>query len=185
MPFLTVTWPPPGMSRCAICFTRCESGPILLRAGVFSMGAPSSRDLSRFAHTVDQRGAQEESASELRILRLPAQLLVIAAADGRVLFHEQLLVADGLRLGVLHGDVAALAFVKIEQGLVPLAAPDAAEFLGEIERVMNAAVQPHAPDRAVHMRGITREDGAAFAELRRHALMHGVEVRANDVEGLR
>src|SRR5260221_5758705 len=129
MPFLTVTWPPPGMSRCAICFTRCESGPILLRAGVFSMGAPSSRDLSRFAHTVDQRGAQEESARELRILGLPAQLLVVAAADGRILFHEQLLVADGLRLGVLHGDAAELAVLKIQAPLRPLAEPDAAAFV--------------------------------------------------------
>src|SRR4051812_3150184 len=111
------------MSRWAICFTRFPSGPICLR-GAFSMRTLLSRDLRRFAHAVDERAAQQEGARELWIFGLPAQLLVIAPPDGRVLFHEQLLVADSLHLSVLDGDVAALALVQIEQRLVAFPAPD-------------------------------------------------------------
>src|SRR5215472_5139948 len=113
MPSFTVTWPPPGISTCAICLTRCASGPILLRVGVFSMG--SSLYPRGFADAVDQRRAQQKGARKLRILRLPLELLVIAAPDGRVLLHQELLVADRLSLGVLHGDMAALALVEIKQ----------------------------------------------------------------------
>src|SRR5262249_39628993 len=68
-----------------------------------------SRNLLRFAQALDQRGAQQKSARELGIFRGPAQLLVIPLAHRGVLFRQQPLVADCLRLRVLERDVAALA----------------------------------------------------------------------------
>ena len=50
---------------------------------------------------------------------------MIALAHGGVALGEQPLVADGLRLGVLHRDVPALPLVAVELGFVGFAAQDA------------------------------------------------------------
>src|SRR5713226_864371 len=81
----------------------CQSYPLLSSAG--------SRNLLGLAQALDQRRPQQERARELRVLRRTAQLVVILPAHRRVLFGQQPLVADGLRLRVLHGDVTALALV--------------------------------------------------------------------------
>src|SRR5436853_5777847 len=69
----------------------------------------SSRDRFRLAQAFDQRRAQEKGAREFWVLRSAAQLVVVLLAHGRVLLREHALVADGLGLGVLQRDMAALA----------------------------------------------------------------------------
>src|SRR5262249_56885848 len=95
-----------------------------------------SRDPLGLAQALDQRRAQEEGGAELGVLRGAAQLVVVLAAHGRVLFRQQALVADGLRLGVLQGDVPALALVAVEHVRIGLAAEDADELLRQVERIM-------------------------------------------------
>ena len=108
-------------------------------------------DLLGFAQAFDQRRAQQELARQRRVFGRAPQLVVVALAHGGVALLEQPLVADGLRLGVLHGDVAALALVAVELGFVDFAAQDAGQLVGEVEGVVHAAVEPHAADRAVHV----------------------------------
>ena len=93
-------------------------------------------------------------------------------------------VAHGLRLRMRHGDMAALALVAVEHAVVGLVARDGDELVGEIDRVVNARVHAHGADRAVHMGGIARQDGAADAEFLRHPLVHDVKIAADDVERL-
>src|SRR5262249_46514248 len=102
-----------------------------------------SWDGLRLAQAFDQRRAQQEGARELRILGGAAQLVVIARPHGGILLGQQLLVADGLRLRVLQRDVAALARVAVELILGEVAAQDADELVGKIERVVHAAVHAH------------------------------------------
>ena len=77
------------------------------------------------AHAVDERGAQQIGPGEIRVGRGAAELVMIAPAHGRVALLEKTAVADGLRLGVLHRDVAALALVAVELLLARIAAQDA------------------------------------------------------------
>ena len=56
------------------------------------------------------------------------------------------------------------------------------QLVGQIERVVDAAVHAHRADRAVHVGGIAGEDRAAGAELLRDALVHRIEIAADDLE---
>src|SRR5262245_16684950 len=144
----------------------------------------SSCDLLGFAQALDQGAAQQKGARTRGILRRAAQLVVVLLAHGRVLLSQEALVADGLRLRVLQGDVTALALVAVEQVLLSFPAQDLDQLLRQVEGVVNAAVHAHGADRAVHVRGVAGEDRTATAEFRRHALVHDVEVAADDVEVL-
>ena len=128
--------------RCSIGVTRS----VPLRAGFRT--APSAAGIRAPARVVG--GAP--------------QLVVVALAHGGIVFLQQPLVADGLRLGVLDGDMPALPRVAVEHVLVGFAAQDADQLVGQIERVVDAAVHAHAADRAVHMGGIAGENRAARAE---------------------
>src|SRR5262249_28037518 len=61
-------------------------------------------DALRLAEALDQRGAQQEGARELRIFRGSPQLVVVFLPHRRILLHQHALVADGLRLRVLDRD---------------------------------------------------------------------------------
>ena len=98
-----------------------------------------------------------------------------------VLFGQHALVADGLGLRVLERDVAPLALVAVEHLLTGLAPQDAHELVGEVERIVHAAVHPHGADRRVHVRGIARQDRAPDAEFLGHALVHDVEIAAANI----
>src|SRR5258705_63843 len=82
----------------------------------------------------------------------------------------------GLRLRVLHGDLAALALVAVEQVVAGLLAQNRDQLVRQVERIMHAAVHSHGADRAVHMRRVSCEDRASRAELARDPLVHHVEV---------
>src|SRR5579883_803436 len=103
-----------------------------------------SRDLLGLAQALDERSAQEKFSRQLRIFRRAAKLVVIASAHLRIAFFQQALVADRLRLGVLHRNMAALPFVAVKLALLSLASEDADELVGEIECIVHAAVEPHA-----------------------------------------
>src|SRR5262245_59961879 len=154
----------------------CGRHPSNLRA--------SSCDPLGFAQALDPGGAQQKGARERGVLRGAAQLVVVLLAHGRVLFGQEALVADGLRLRVLHGDVTALALVALEHVVRGFPAQDLDQLVRQVEGVVNAAVHAHGADRAVLVRGVAGEDRAATAEFRRHALVHDVEVAADDVEVL-
>ena len=82
---------------------------------------------------------------------------------------------------VLERDVAALALVAVEHVVVGLAAEDLDQLVGEVERVVHAAVHAHGADRRVHMRGVAGEDRAARAELGRDPLVHRVDIAADNL----
>ncbi len=107
---------------------------------------------------------------------------MIALSDNGVTLFQQTLVAHGLRLGVLHGDVAALTVIAIELRLLRFAQQDPRQLVREVEGVVHAAVEAHASDRTVHMRGVAQEQHAADAERLRHPLVHGIEITAADLE---
>src|SRR5207249_10290083 len=77
-------------------------------------------------------------------------------------------------------DLTSLPVIAIEQAFVCFLAQYAHQFFGEIERVMNAAVEAHSTDRAVHMCGIARQYDPADPECLGDALMHRVEIKAAD-----
>src|SRR5262245_16856148 len=91
---------------------------------------PQSCNPLGFAQALDQGAAQQERARELGVFRGPAQLIVVALAHCGVLFRQQTLVADGLRLRVLQGDVPALALVAVEHLLPDFPPQDLGELLG-------------------------------------------------------
>src|SRR5262249_54316288 len=143
-----------------------------------------SRNLLRFAQALDQRGAQQKSARELGIFRGPAQLLVIPLAHRGVLFRQQPLVADCLRLRVLERDVAARALVAVEPLCARFPAQNLGELVRQVECVVHAAVHAHGPDRAVHVRAVAGEDGPADVEFFCHPLVHDIKAAGDDVERL-
>src|SRR5207248_3315537 len=114
----------------------------------------SSCDLLRLAQAFDQGAAQEKGAGALGILGGAPQFVVIALAHGGIVFRQQPLVVDGLRLRVGKRDVTTLALVAVELALLRLAAQNAHELVGEIEGVVDAAVHAHGADRTVHMGGV-------------------------------
>src|SRR5215212_5679778 len=79
-------------------------------------------NLLSLAQAFDQGRAQQKFAREFRVFRRASELVMIAPAHRRVAFRQQPLVAYGLRLGVLDGDVTALAFITVEHVLFSLAA---------------------------------------------------------------
>src|SRR5262245_22630778 len=88
-----------------------------------------SRDALGLALALDQRAAQQEGARQLGIFRRAAQLVVVFLAHRRILLRQQALVANSLRLRVLHGDVAALALVAVEHVVAGFAAQDLGQLL--------------------------------------------------------
>src|SRR5262245_66337888 len=156
------------------------------RTPAYSPPAPFARPQScnplGFAQALDQGAAQQERARELGVFRGSAQFLVVALADRGGLLRQQPLVADGLRLRVLQGDVPALALVAVEHLLPDFPPQDLGELLGQVERIMNAAVHAHGADRAVHMRAIAGEDRAPDAEFFSHPHVQAVEVASDDVQ---
>src|SRR5439155_11017068 len=91
-----------------------------------------SRDALRLAQALDKRRAQQESPCQLGVFRRAAQLVVVLSAHGRVLLGQQPLVANGLRLRVLHGDVAALALVAVKQVVARFSTQDLGQLLGQV-----------------------------------------------------
>src|SRR6516162_6302957 len=82
----------------------------------------ASLDLLGFAQALDERGAQQKGAREFRVFCGAAQFVVVLLVHCRILLGEQALVANGLRLGVLERDVAALALIAVEDLLADLLA---------------------------------------------------------------
>src|SRR5580692_10075517 len=93
----------------------------------------------------------------------------------RVLLLQRLLVLNGLRLHVIDLGLAALARIAVEHACLGTAEPNVGQFLGEIDRVVDAAVHAHAADRVVDVGAVAGEQHAAFVEGRGDALVHGIE----------
>src|SRR6266545_3698732 len=56
------------------------------------------------------------------------------------------------------------------------------QLVGGIEGIVDAVVHAQGADRTIHVRAIARQDNASDPERLRHPLVHGVEVRGDDVE---
>src|SRR4029078_7945319 len=74
--------------------------------------------------------------------------------------------------------------ISVELRLIGLTLQDASQLVGEVEGVMNAAVQAHAADRTVDVGGVAGQHDAALAEFFRDALVHRIKVAAADFEGV-
>ena len=92
-------------------------------------GPCCSRNLRCFTQAVEQRTAHQKRARELGIVRRAVQVVVIFLPHHWVFFGEQLFVAFGLRLGVVHRHVFALAGVAVKHIVIVLPAQNAGEFL--------------------------------------------------------
>src|SRR5580700_2484844 len=80
--------------------------------------AISSRNRVGFPQALEQRRAQQILARQFWIFRGPAQVVVVALPDRRILLGQKSLVAHGLRLRMRNSDMAALALVAIEHAVV-------------------------------------------------------------------
>ena len=72
---------------------------------------------------------------------------MIVLADGGITLLQQPLVPDRLRLRMLDGDPTPLPVIAIEQAFIGLFSQHLHELFGEIERIVDATVEPHAADR--------------------------------------
>src|SRR5580693_10684932 len=90
----------------------------------------TSRNRVGFAQALEQRRAQQILARQRRIVRGPAQVVVIALPYRRILLSQKSFVAHGLRLRMRDGDVAALALVAVEHAVIGFAARDGDELVG-------------------------------------------------------
>src|SRR5579862_842492 len=137
-----------------------------------------------FPQALEQRRAQQKLARQLPVIRRPPQLIVIALPHRRIPFGQESLVADGLRLRMRDGHVAALPLVAVEHRIVHFLTLDGDQFISEIDGVVNAAVHTHGADRAVHVGGIAHQDSAANTEFISDALMHDIKIAGDDFERL-
>src|SRR5258708_7308683 len=93
---------------------------------------------------------------------------------------EPFLVRDGLLLHEPDVDRPAATLVTVEQSLARFPPCDPVQRFGELDRVVDAAVQAEAPDRIVDVRRVAREEHPALAEGFRHALVHAIDVPVRD-----
>ena len=140
-----------------------------------------STQLRRPLQAGDHRDAHQVVARQRRVGGDPAHLVAEARLLGRVGRLEIALVLDRVLLHVFERHQPALPVVAVELGVARLAAPHAGEPLGEIDRVVDAAVHPHAAERIVDVGGVAGEKRAADPERLRHPLVHAVERHVHDV----
>src|SRR5688572_27770333 len=110
-----------------------------------------------------------------RVVRDRNELLHAATLHRRVALLEQALVADRHGLHLLDRGGAALAYVKLEQRLLGLAVPHPRELVGEVDRVVDAAIQAEAAERIVEVRRVAGEEHAAAPPVRGDALMDAID----------
>ena len=72
---------------------------------------------------------------------------------------------------------------KVEQAVGAPLEQNARELVGQIDRVLDAAVQSHAADRIVDVGGVAGEQHAALAEGCGDTLMRHVEIAVDDLVG--
>jgi len=70
-------------------------------------------------------------------------------------------------------------------GRVPGPDLDVAELLAQVGGILEAAVEAHAADRIVDVRGIAGEQHTARAKRGGNALMRDIEIAVHDLVGLR
>ena len=80
----------------------------------------------------------------------------------------------GLGLDVLDGDLPALPGVSVEGLVASFPTPDPGQLLAEAHRIVDTAVEPHAPQGVVDMGGVAREKDSALAIRLSHPLVHFV-----------
>src|SRR6266568_5714258 len=119
----------------------------------------------------DHRGPQQDLAGALLVGRDLPQLVEIASAQLGIARFEPVLVRYRLLLHELDRDRATLKIVEVEQTVRLTAEKNSRKLLGEIGRILDAAVEAHPADRIVHVRGVAREQRATLAEGCRHALV--------------
>ena len=168
-------------ARCA-CRRDAAEGARELQPD-FGAARESRRHGGPLLHAFDQRGLAHIGPVRGRIGDGAAELLEILRARRRVLLFHPLLVGDGLLLHELDVERTAVQVVFVENVLGRLAADDAAEQVAQLDRIVDAEVQAEPAERVVDVRGVAREEHAAFAEACRHALMHVVEIAVDDVVG--
>src|SRR5947209_5815895 len=92
----------------------------------------------------DHGGAEQELPRALGVLGNPAQLVEISRPYLRIALLEPLLVRDRLLLNEFNRDRTPLQVVEIEQSIRLGVQQDAAQLAGEIDGILDAAVEPHA-----------------------------------------
>jgi hypothetical protein len=107
---------------------------------------------------------------------------VVSLTNHGITLFQQALISDCLSLRVLHGNMPALYLITVKLGFARFASQDIGQLFGKIERVMDAAVEPHTTDRAIHVRRIANENCAPGAKPLRHTLVHSVQIPAANVE---
>jgi hypothetical protein len=103
--------------------------------------------------------------------RDPQQIIVGSAAVGcdvpqrpsklLAIGFEVALVLDRLPLGAFERDQPSLAIEALELARAALSMPDVSQPFGQIDRVVNAAVHPHAPERIVDVCRIANQERAS------------------------
>ncbi len=115
-------------------------------------------------------------------LRQSAQLFVISLTNHRVALFQQALISDCLSLRVFDRYMTALSLITVKLGFTRSAPQDVGQLFGKIERVVDAAVEPHTADRAIHVRRIANENCAPGTKPFRHPLVHSVQIPAANIE---
>src|ERR1051326_1339748 len=93
-------------------------------------------------------------------------LLEIATADLGIALLQQSLVALGDGIDRIDRGGLSLGLIARELLLAACSVPDASEPLGPAEGVVKTAVETHAAERVVDMRGVPRQENAALAVCR-------------------
>ena len=138
--------------------------------------------LRNVAQRLDHRRAQQIAAMLLRIVDDAAQFVVIGAARARFLRIEDRTIAQRGLLHDVERDLPALPAVALE-GVERRAADDGRELLGQVERIVNAAVEAHSAQRIVHVRGIAGDQDPAADIGRGDALVHAIGRAVRDLVG--
>src|SRR5438477_7525616 len=111
--------------------------------------------------------------------------LEIATADLGIALLQQPLVALGDGIDRIDRGRLSLELIACELVLATLTVPDASEPLGQAEGVVKAAVETHAAERVVDMRGVARQENAVFAICRGDALADAIDRTHDDLIRLR
>src|SRR5262245_5541787 len=116
-----------------------------------------------------------------RILGPCLQFIQVCAAHFWIVFFEPPFVCYGRFLNKLDIHRPAPPFIPVEQRLVGQAVDDLAERVGQLHRIVNAAIETQASDRTVHMRSVACQKYSSHPEFCGNALMCLIEVAMNEI----
>src|SRR5438309_1814179 len=111
--------------------------------------------------------------------------LQIPMANLGIALLQQSLVTLGDGIDRIDRGRLSLELIARELVLAALTVPDASESLGQAEGVVKAAVETHAAERVVDMRGVARQENTVLAVCRGDALADAIDRAHDDLIRLR